>query len=111
MQARHTAASQTGLRLRDIGFRYFAKSEFILCRLQMPFQNLLVVCLQIQNGLRLDYIDISNGGRLQDKFVHLPLPLVTAKRRKLNIASDLWRAVLESTGQGMLAGMLPPEQA
>ena len=50
-------------------------------------------------------------GRLQDKFVHLPLPLVTAKRRKLNIASDLWRAVLESTGQGMLAGMLPPEQA
>ena len=50
-------------------------------------------------------------GRLQDKFVHLPLPLVTAKRRKLNIASDLWRAVLESTGQGMLAGMLPSEQA
>lgn len=47
-------------------------------------------------------------GRLQDKFVHLPLALVTAKRRKLNIASDLWRAVLESTGQGTLAGMLPP---
>lgn len=48
-------------------------------------------------------------GRLQDKFVHLPLALVTSRRRKLNIASDFWRAVLESTGQGGLAGMLPPD--
>lgn len=45
--------------------------------------------------------------KLQDRFVHLPLELVTSKRRKLNIHSDLWRAVLESTGQGTLAGMLP----
>ncbi len=45
--------------------------------------------------------------KLQDRFVHLPLDLVTSKRRKLNIYSDLWRAVLESTGQGHLAGMLP----
>lgn len=47
--------------------------------------------------------------KLQDRYVHLPLQLVTRKRRKLNIYSDLWRAVLESTGQGMLKGMLPPE--
>lgn len=36
---------------------------------------------------------------LQDRYVHLPLKLVTKERRKLNIASDYWRAVLESTGQ------------
>jgi len=46
-------------------------------------------------------------GKIQDRYVHLPLELVTRKRRRLNIYSDLWRAVLESTGQGMLAGMLP----
>ena len=50
-------------------------------------------------------------GKIQDRYVHLPLEMITRKRRKLNIYSDLWRAVLESTGQGMLAGMLPPEPA
>ncbi len=48
--------------------------------------------------------------KIQDRYVHLPLELVTRRRRRLNINSDLWRAVLESTGQGMLKGMLPPEQ-
>lgn len=48
--------------------------------------------------------------KLQDRYVHLPLQLVTKSRRKLKINSDLWRAVLESTGQGMLKGMLPPLQ-
>lgn len=47
--------------------------------------------------------------KLQERYVHLPLSLVIKSRRKLNIYSDLWRAVLESTGQGMLQGMLPPE--
>ena len=47
-------------------------------------------------------------GKIQDRYVHLPLELVTRTRRKLNIYSDLWRAVLESTGQGKLHGMLPP---
>lgn len=46
--------------------------------------------------------------KIQDRYVHLPLSLVTKARRKLSIYSDLWRAVLESTGQGMLKGMLPP---
>ncbi len=45
--------------------------------------------------------------KLQDHFVHLPLDIVTRSRRRLNIHSDLWRAVLESTGQGHLTGMLP----
>ncbi|MDD2966952.1 MAG: ATP-dependent 6-phosphofructokinase [Desulfovibrionaceae bacterium] len=45
--------------------------------------------------------------KLQERFVHLPFHLVTSKRRKLDIHSDLWRAVLESTGQGRLAGMQP----
>lgn len=48
--------------------------------------------------------------KLQDRYVHLPLALVTKSRRKLSISSDLWRAVLESTGQGRLKGMLPPEE-
>lgn len=48
--------------------------------------------------------------KLQERYVHLPLSLVTRARRKLSIRSDLWRAVLESTGQGMLNGMLPPEE-
>jgi len=45
--------------------------------------------------------------KLMDRYVHLPLDLVTRTRRKLNVASDYWRAVLESTGQVDLAGMVP----
>jgi 6-phosphofructokinase 1 len=33
------------------------------------------------------------------RFVHLPMYLVTAGRRKVDIHGDLWRSVLESTGQ------------
>ncbi|MGX9365882.1 ATP-dependent 6-phosphofructokinase [Desulfoplanes sp. PS50] len=37
--------------------------------------------------------------RLQDRYVYLPLNLVTQKRRRLNTQSMYWRSVLESTGQ------------
>lgn len=37
---------------------------------------------------------------IMDHFVHLPLALVTEKRRKLNPKSSLWRSVLACTGQG-----------
>ncbi len=38
--------------------------------------------------------------KLHDRFVDLPLDLVTQRqRRKLDITSNYWRAVLESTGQ------------
>ncbi|MBQ7608070.1 MAG: ATP-dependent 6-phosphofructokinase [Desulfovibrionaceae bacterium] len=47
--------------------------------------------------------------RVQGQFVHLPFELVTCSRRKLNIHSDLWRAVLESTGQGVVKGMIPED--
>jgi 6-phosphofructokinase 1 len=47
--------------------------------------------------------------RLMDRYIHLPLPLVINKRRKLDIMSGYWRAVLESTGQAGLVGMLPGE--
>ena len=43
--------------------------------------------------------------KLFGRYVHLPLELVTLKRKKLNIASDYWRAVLESTGQHGLSPM------
>ncbi len=46
-------------------------------------------------------------GKIQSRYVHLPLELVTRERRRLSISSELWRAVLESTGQGMLKGMQP----
>ncbi len=37
--------------------------------------------------------------RLQSRFVHVPLEMVTMKRKKLNTDSGYWRAVIESTGQ------------
>ncbi|MDD3310516.1 ATP-dependent 6-phosphofructokinase [Pseudodesulfovibrio sp.] len=37
--------------------------------------------------------------QLKSSMVHLPLDLVTAKRRSLNVESDYWRAVMEATGQ------------
>lgn len=37
--------------------------------------------------------------RMQDRYVHLPMELVTDKRKRLNVHSDYWRSVLESTGQ------------
>lgn len=46
--------------------------------------------------------------RLQSRFVHVPLELVTMKRKKLNTESESWRAVLESTGQESLAEHAPP---
>lgn len=46
--------------------------------------------------------------RLQDRYVHLPLSLVTKERRKLNINSDYWRAVMESTGQNPIPGIFGP---
>ncbi|WP_461211250.1 ATP-dependent 6-phosphofructokinase [Desulfocurvus sp. DL9XJH121] len=37
--------------------------------------------------------------KMRGHYIHLPLSLVTRGRRKLNIDSDYWRAVLETTGQ------------
>ncbi len=37
--------------------------------------------------------------KIQGRYVYIPLSFVTKKRRKLNIRSNYWRAVLESTGQ------------
>ncbi len=37
--------------------------------------------------------------RLMERFVYLPLSLVTQKRRKLNTNSSYWKGVLASTGQ------------
>ena len=40
--------------------------------------------------------------KLYGHYVHLPLDLVTLRRKKLNVTSDYWRSVLESTGQHMV---------
>ena len=37
--------------------------------------------------------------KIRGHYVHLPLSLVSKERRKINVDSDYWRAVLESTGQ------------
>lgn len=37
--------------------------------------------------------------RYHQRFVHLPMDLVTSGRRKVDPQGDLWRSVLESTGQ------------
>jgi 6-phosphofructokinase 1 len=47
--------------------------------------------------------------RLQSRYVHVPLELVTMSRKKLNIEADHWRAVLESTGQESMNVHTPPE--
>lgn len=41
--------------------------------------------------------------QLQSRYVHLPLHLVTRKRKTVNVRSDFWHAVLESTGQELYA--------
>ena len=38
-------------------------------------------------------------GKLQDRYLYMPLDLVTKKRRKLDTNSNYWSSVLESTGQ------------
>ena len=48
--------------------------------------------------------------KIMDRFVHVPLDMIVRKRRKLNIRSDFWRAVLASTGQEHLEGMMPPAE-
>lgn len=45
--------------------------------------------------------------QIMDQFVHLPLALVTEKRRKLNPNSSLWRSVLACSGQGPLVDCIP----
>jgi len=45
--------------------------------------------------------------RLQSRFVHVPLDLVTMKRKKLNTESDYWRAVIDSTGQEAMTEHAP----
>ena len=37
--------------------------------------------------------------KLMDRYIHLPFSLVTRNRRKINLNSEYWRAVMGSTGQ------------
>jgi len=43
-------------------------------------------------------------GRLNNKFVYLPISEVTNRRKKINMEGEFWYAVLESTGQPFLMG-------
>ncbi|MGE4556002.1 MAG: ATP-dependent 6-phosphofructokinase [Desulfovibrionaceae bacterium] len=46
---------------------------------------------------------------LQARYVHLPLDLVITRRKKINIHSEFWRSVLESTGQLMYMPDMNPD--
>ncbi|MCQ2444893.1 MAG: ATP-dependent 6-phosphofructokinase [Mailhella sp.] len=39
--------------------------------------------------------------RLLDRFVHLPLQLVTRRRRRIDVNSNYWRSVIATTGQDL----------
>jgi len=43
--------------------------------------------------------------RVYGRYVHLPLELATRRRKRLDLTSDYWRAVLESTGQYTISPM------
>jgi 6-phosphofructokinase 1 len=43
--------------------------------------------------------------RWHQSYVHLPMSLVTRGRRKVNPTGDLWRSVIESTGQPVRMGV------
>jgi 6-phosphofructokinase 1 len=41
-------------------------------------------------------------GRWNNQFVHVPMKLITKKRKNVNPRGSLWRSALEATGQGSL---------
>jgi 6-phosphofructokinase 1 len=41
-------------------------------------------------------------GFMNGQFNHIPIEVATAKRKKINLESQLWLSVLESTGQPVL---------
>jgi 6-phosphofructokinase 1 len=46
-------------------------------------------------------------GCVNDRYVHVPLPLVIRERKCIDISSDYWQAVLDSTGQPRFAEAPP----
>ena len=42
-------------------------------------------------------------GSVNDRYVHVPLPLVTCERKRIDTDSEYWQAVLDSTGQPRFA--------
>lgn len=40
-------------------------------------------------------------GHEHNQFIHVPIPIVVSQRKHLNTAGDLWRAVLQVTGQNL----------
>ncbi|MEM8892327.1 MAG: ATP-dependent 6-phosphofructokinase, partial [Bacteroidota bacterium] len=49
-------------------------------------------------------------GRRNNKFVYLPIDLVTAERKKIDLEGDLWLNVLETTGQPMSMKNVPEKK-
>ena len=43
-------------------------------------------------------------GYWYDVFIHVPIPIVTSRKKQMSPESDLWRSVLATTGQPVHIG-------
>jgi hypothetical protein len=79
------------------------ESGFIACYAALASQHVnfcLIPEVQFERGSRR-YVrkDKYLVGRWHDTFVHIPVILVIGGRRKIDPEGDIWRSVLEATGQ------------
>lgn len=83
-----------------VTIRYIDPSYII--RSMPPTPNDSIFCLQLaQNAVHAGMAGKTNVvvGNYNGEFVHLPIEVVSSKRRKIDPESELWLSVLETTGQ------------
>jgi 6-phosphofructokinase 1 len=89
----------------EINLKYIDPSYTIRSVPASPQDN--VYCSRLaQNAVHAGMSGRTNMliGRWHGTFVHIPFSFVTKGRRKVDPGGDLWRSVLESTGQPSLMG-------
>ena len=118
-QTEHATDASGNLRCADIGL--FLKEEIIrhfrTCRLEANLKYIdpsyiirsvpaapedRIFCLNLGRHAMHAAMAGKTGmvvARWHHRFVHLPMSLVTRGRRKVDPTGDLWRSVLETTGQ------------
>ncbi len=94
-----------GSRGVDINLKYIDPSYMIRSIPAEPDDQIL--CLQLARHAVHAGMAGKTGilvGRVHNQYVHLPIPMVTSGRRKVDTTSDFWLSVLESTGQPLRFG-------
>jgi len=89
-----------GQRRMHVNLKYIDPSYIIRSVPATPQDN--VYCTQLaQNAVHAGMAGNTNMlvGRWHGTFVHIPLPLVTEGRRKVDPSGGLWHSVIECTGQ------------